>query len=246
MEDERRRNAAIKRLQRKNRKDAIPTFASKRSVIAVHEAGHIVGRFLTADLMGYDPAGCVAYVDMHDPYSQPPYEGSDGQIYSEGAVTFGPQFSKEINDAIAASGRDALTLSTAASIYIARTNGADVNKWAKAKLMIALAGPIAEGIDRNISFAEVLRLTECQNDFADAKATCLSLGWSDEESAAAMTAAANVVYDNFEKSDVWARLLKLAAILPAEGRVVGSQAWAIYSHALTETNSESFTPQSTS
>jgi hypothetical protein len=234
MGKERRSRAAIKKLARKNRKTATPAYTSKLSIVAVHEAGHVVGRFLTADLMGYDQAVAVSFIDMHDPFSQEPYKGPDGQLYSEAAITYGPQFSGEINDAVAASGRDAVALSDAASIYIARAKGADIIVWAKAKLMIAMAGPVAEAIDRNISFAEVQCFTECENDFVDAKATCRTVGWSDEESAAAMTAAANAVYEKFENPGVWGGLLKLAAMLPAEGRVEGSEAWAIYSAALNE------------
>ena len=47
-----------------------------------------------------------------------------------------------------------------------------------------------------------------------------------------MTVAENAVYEKFEKGEVWRGLLKLAAMLPAEGRVEASNAWAIYSSAL--------------
>ena len=234
MGEERRRRAAIKKLARKNRKGAPPVYTSKLSILAVHEAGHAVGRFLTADIMGYDQAVAVAFIDVHDPYSQKPYKGSDGNIYSEGAITYGPCFSQEINDAIKSSGRQALTVSEEVALYVARAAGANIDAWAKAKLSIIMAGPIAEAIDRNISIVEVEQVIECKHDFVDAQATCRSAGWTDEEAAAAIIAAAEAVNEKFANAAVWGGLLRLAAMLPEEGRMEGSAAWAIYSNALNE------------
>ena len=237
MGENRRRKLTFKKLARRNRRRVVPVYASRLSVVAVHEAGHVVGRFLTADIMGYDQAVAVSFIDMHDPFSQKPYEGPDGELYSQAAITYGPCFSQEINDAIEASGKQPATVSDSEAIYIARAAGANIDAWAKAKLFIILGGPVAEAIDRNISIAQIERIPECENDFVDARATCCTAGWSDEESAAAIAAAASAVYERFENSGVWGGLLKLAAALPVEGRIEGSEAWAIYSSALGEVES---------
>ncbi len=105
------------------------------------------------------------------------------------------------------------------------------------KALYHTGGPVAEAIDRNISIAEIERIPECEHDFVDAKETCRIVGWSDEELATAIAATASAVHEKFENPGIWGGLLKLAATLPAEGRVEGSEAWAIYSSALGEIES---------
>ena len=38
---------------------------------AIHEAGHAVARFMTAELWGYEPQDTVAYIEMCRPSSAP-------------------------------------------------------------------------------------------------------------------------------------------------------------------------------
>src|SRR3954452_24998078 len=66
------------------------------SLAAIHEAGHVAGRFLTAELMGHDPAIAVDFVEMHrrDDASKTPGMGDPCQIPE--STTCGPMFSRAI------------------------------------------------------------------------------------------------------------------------------------------------------
>jgi hypothetical protein len=86
-----RRKAEIEQLKREN--------ARGISIVAVHEAGHVAGRFMTAELMGLDPDDAVSFVEMHHPDTARVYRGLDGNLYIPQATTYGPMYSRAIEAA---------------------------------------------------------------------------------------------------------------------------------------------------
>ena len=67
-------------------------------VVAVHEAGHALARYLTAEMMGLSKEESVHSIVVHVPREMPKGKSVDGTMMtSEQATTLGPMFSKEID-----------------------------------------------------------------------------------------------------------------------------------------------------
>lgn len=130
-------------------------------VIAFHEAGHAVARYLTAEEMGYSKDECIFSVEMSN--GSPVLSNSvDGQmILVTQATTFGPTYSKELDpyfndvyaDALPASGIQKNVKSFEVELDLedlrrkaeeAEAGGVDIDKWLKANALIAVMGPIVE------------------------------------------------------------------------------------------------------
>ncbi len=184
--------------QAKRRKAAgeYPTIASTNprniSVVTIHEAGHAFDRFMTAELMGLEPEQAVVRIDMHHRATATPYMGTDGRLYYDQATTYGPFFSREINAASDTvnsryATRDALHAAmrtddyNAQMITVARAAGADIDQWALAKVIQALAGPVVEAKATRKPLDDVLESSEAQNDIADIARVRIAVGWSEEQ-----------------------------------------------------------------
>ena len=119
--------------------------------VAVHEAGHAVGRFLTGARLGHGPETAISYIDVH---AVPVAEGSqsfDGRMdLRTQATTFGPMLSKALEefiriDAFSDGPGGELPLKEVARILQkARGAGLDVDDWFRAKGFSNVLGPMAE------------------------------------------------------------------------------------------------------
>jgi hypothetical protein len=68
-------------------------------VVAVHEAGHAVGRFLTAARLGHGPDTAVSYIEVHAAPISEGRESLDGKASLRyQATTFGPMFSRALDE----------------------------------------------------------------------------------------------------------------------------------------------------
>ena len=103
----------------------------KIPLIASHQAGHVAARFLTAKLMGHNPADAVDFVDR-------------------GSITSGPMFSKAIEAAWAAfvvrfgldPARAARVVNddTRIVLQVARNAGANIDRGLSQAIRIASSG----------------------------------------------------------------------------------------------------------
>src|ERR1041384_7188737 len=82
----RRRKAEIDSLKRR--------WPRHISMTAVHEAGHIVARFITAKTMGVDPHEAVWSVEMYEPDTALKLARLDGRLRNP--TTWGPMYSAAI------------------------------------------------------------------------------------------------------------------------------------------------------
>src|SRR4051812_10289096 len=64
------------------------------SITAIHEAGHIVGRIMTAEVMGTEPARAVVSVQMYR--TVPFISGRGRRKHRMGGITRGPMYSAAI------------------------------------------------------------------------------------------------------------------------------------------------------
>ena len=220
------------------------------SIVAVHEAGHAVARFWTAKIMGYDPAEAVASIEMHRPDTAPKYLGADGNWYIHAATTFGPWFSKPIAAAskdVAAhygiEGINARPEEYAADVMAAaRAAGADIAGWVNAKMLQAVAGPVAEAKATGTSRDDMLSAAEFAPDFADAANPGRIAGWSEQDISHGIANAVAIVEQELSAPQAWNALLALATSLPHEGTIDGRTCWTIFVRAFEKRNRLSSDP----
>jgi hypothetical protein len=211
---------------------------SRAPLVAIHEAGHAVARFLTADLMGYPPEGAVSYIEMHDPKTTRKFLGTDGKLYMDSATTYGHWFSRDIDAAIETYNkrysREELKKVAGTEAYAravmaeARKAGADIDAWGRAKIAIILGGSVAEARATGKTVDAIMDLPEIQGDFDDAVRTGQMTQWSEDQADIEIHAALAMIEEKFAQPNIWRALLRLAAALPREGRMEGADAWAIF------------------
>jgi hypothetical protein len=68
-------------------------------IVAIHEAGHAVARFLTAEAMGVELDAAVSYVQIHCLDTAPQFTGIDGDEYLKLGEVSGPTYSKQLKEA---------------------------------------------------------------------------------------------------------------------------------------------------
>jgi hypothetical protein len=224
-DDEGFRQAEIERQEREHR----------HSITAIHEAAHAVAFFMTAKLMGYDSADALWYVEMYQPHN-PEYFGRNGMGCTL-ATTYGPMFSKAINDAAKdVDAHEGMPTQEycADVIAAARAAGADIESWVRATVLIGMAGPVAQAKETGRSL----------DDMSDEMLAILKTDWTGPYTFGSMAGMSpgeiQVIVDNaiayvsmkFDESDLWNALLALAKALPKEGRMDGRECWKIFSDAI--------------
>jgi hypothetical protein len=130
--------------------------------IAIHEAGHAVVQFLIAPRLGFEPPDAVDYVDLEEEVGPPVTEPDGGVSRRCVAATVCEFWSAEIKAAARAAGIRGSTIDAA------RAAGADIPRWAGAKILQIVAGAAAEARARGVSFYEVWVEDGCSDDLEKA------------------------------------------------------------------------------
>jgi hypothetical protein len=208
----------------------------RMTITAIHEAGHAVGRYLTADMMGHNVEGAISWIEVHLE-NKPLYESGDGRaILSASATTFGPMYSRQMIDVLACSpcieNNPYSYAALEADVARCVAAGIDVVRWAKAKAIICMCGPVAEAIYTHGEIATVVNSYECEGDVIDAVRDCMLAGKSTEEALAYIEIAIDIAADRLADPRIWRAVLRLADSLPAQGRLEGKVAADIIGRAL--------------
>lgn len=205
-------------------------------VVAVHEAGHAVGRFLTAADLGYTTDEAIAFIEIGP--GGPVGQSLDGEtLLLSQAVTFGPMLSKEIQEAVSASiPRAEITYAEIAKVMVrCRSTGLDIEKWLRAKALIIVFGSAAEAKYLSKSFADVWNSHANEADAKDAIRDCFLAGVTDEQAIeAVLNDAAIRSKQLLDQAAVWRAVLALADELPVAGKFEGKKAAAIISRTIAE------------
>jgi hypothetical protein len=143
--------------------------------VAVHEAGHAVGRFLTAADLGYTTEESISYIDVG--LGRLSEQSADGcmRLVSE-ATTYGPMLSRQMQETVFASRKAVagLTRQEISEILAnARAGGLDCETWLSARLLMGSMGAAAEAKLLGKSFNEVWQSYECEGDIKDAVKDCM-------------------------------------------------------------------------
>jgi hypothetical protein len=205
-------------------------------VVAIHEAGHAVARYLTADAMGFSVDKSIMYIEVA--FDPSPHVSLDGKaLMSSQAVTFGPMYSQPMTDYLRENPRaeglgpchpDTIKADVAAC----KAAGIDVVIWACAKAFICMAASAAEARFTGRPVGEVADSYECENDLHDAMRECFLAGFTDEETANVCDNALDHAVTVFADQRYWRAVLSLADSLPARGKLNGRRAAAIITRAL--------------
>jgi hypothetical protein len=222
--------------RRRAEREARKASSSFAEVVAIHEAGHAVARYLTAMEMGFDPSDAIAYIDVG--LVPVPYASMDGKaMLVSSAVTFGPMYSRPMIDHLhdnpvssAIGAGHPTTLET--EVAACRNAGVDVLSWAKCKALVCMAGPVAESRFTARPIDEVVHSYECENDLRDAARDCLVAGMTEDEATNICDNALDLAKRIFAERDIWHAVVALADRLPAKGRLEGHRAASIILEAL--------------
>jgi hypothetical protein len=212
-------------------------------VVAVHEAGHAVARYLTAADLGFSTNDAISYIEVA-PNTAMTKSVDKRMIFRTQATTFGPMLSKEIQETFkeecaglgGLSGRVAFD-ALSEIITKARSAGIDVNKWLEARLLISVFGAAAEARYTSRSFEDVWDSYECEDDRRQAVQDCMIAGTSDVSDIGNLLEKAGAVAENsIERPEVWRAVLALADRLPAAGRYDGKKAASIIELTITSSS----------
>jgi hypothetical protein len=207
-------------------------------VIAVHEAGHAIARFLAiGGLGGYSEDAAIAYIEVHTDLARAPGRDSfekKATLHSQ-AITYGPRFPKQVSDAVLRlnSATD-VTLDELTAIFAkARDDGVDIDKWLRAKLFEIVSGPMAEAIFSRQNFWKIWDSCGAEEDLRAAIENCLLAGIGSDEIQLWLDEAAKRSLETFRRPEVWRATRALANSLPVNGRVDGKLAVGIIRSAMT-------------
>lgn len=217
---------------------------------AIHEAGHVVARYWTAELMGIAPEKAVTVVEMHDIDSAPRLIGPDGTLYIREATTYGPMFSSEIETASKDTGKlfgldrtkgVGSRCNLVAMVKAGRSAGADIDAWAAAKVLQDVAGPAAEAWARRVHFADVMAGPSAGTDLTDARLIADLSGWTSHKLVRCMWNGGEYMNRLFSGPVFWSALLAVARVLPREGSVEGSLCWNVFSEGIRDCSTMTLT-----
>jgi hypothetical protein len=203
-------------------------------VVAIHEAGHAVGRFVTAGMLGHSNDEAISYIDMSPDGGSDKFWNLPGQPQ---ATTYGPMYSRPMNDLLIANHAQADPSSRASlmlDVAMCKAAGIDVVAWAEAKTVIMMAGPVAEAIYTQRDVASVIESPECENDLNDAIRDCSLAGMSADDRAATINRAIERATTMLTAPNVWRAVNALADNLPSSGRLPGRSAAQIIDRALAD------------
>jgi hypothetical protein len=234
---ERRKAKALSRLGHKN---------NGPTVAAVHEAGHAVAKVLAIGELGYSIDDAIKYIDMGSNQAFGPSVDGQMMMYSQG-VTFGPKFSKQIEEASREFKQAYLSehehgvLQGAETheflskfVELGRAAGADIGKWFRARVFDAVTGSIAEAIVTKRTFNDVWNGYQAEGDVSGVMRDASISGIAVDEVKSTIKRTAALSAYLMEQPEVWAAVVALGNKLPIVGRMDGDKAVAIITKALSE------------
>ncbi len=214
-------------------------------VTALHEAGHAVGRYLTAPDMGFPEDEVIAEILVHTEGERPEIGTSiDGHMkVTSLAVCNGPMLSAEL-DALVPAAREKLGISATGTLSgrqsldlkevltTGRAEGIDVNAWFEARAIIAVFGPTVEAMQREMAFADVWHGYEAESDYAGIVRDGVAAGLSPDEIAVVIETAVDRVLAYLQQTNVCNAVVVLGRHVHRHGTTSGKRAAAIIRNAM--------------
>jgi hypothetical protein len=196
-------------------------------VAAVHEAGHAMARYLSADAMGFRADEAIDYIEIAPPFSRPNLDAKS--ILTAKAATIGPVYSRPMMDFLRT---DSVSQNLTAAVEACKAHGIDVEMWAAVKAFVCMAGPAAEAQFTNRSLNEIANGYNCEHDIREATRYCLSAGMTTQKASKICNDALNWAREVFDDSRNWTAVLAIADSLPSGGRINGKWIEKIITRAM--------------
>jgi hypothetical protein len=196
-------------------------------VAAVHEAGHAMARYLSADAMGFHTDEAIDYIEIVPPYSRPSLDAKT--ILVPEAATVGPVYSRPMMDFLKA---DPISQNLTAAVEACKAHGIDVEMWATVQTFVCMAGAAAEAQFTNRSLREIANGYQWESDLSDATRYCLAAGMTRQEASKACNNALIWAREVFDDPQNWTAVLALADKLPSGGRIDGRRIEKIITQAM--------------
>lgn len=190
--------------------------ARQRSVdriVAVHEAGHAIGRLLTARDMGYAPEQAVHSIEIN---AGPAFWSADGKTRLQSqAICYGPAISLELQAAYKQAypvhgpiSPDELH-ARLANIGTARQRMAS----ARAKMLIVALGPAAEARLSGSSWETVFSSEACLGDRMDFRRAARLHGLYDDQLSQVTHEVGSTAVALVAKAEIWNAIKAVAAAI---------------------------------
>jgi hypothetical protein len=207
-------------------------------VVAIHEAGHAVARYLTAEDLGHATDPAISYIDVAP--ATPVGQSIDGTMNLKlQAITYGPMLSKDIQEVAARDFADIMSSNqftmehVAQVLATARSEGADISKWLHARILIAVFGAAAEAKFLGKPLEDVWGAYETEADMRDAVQECFLAGVTEPDAIEAIIHEAQVrAISLVDQPEVWRAVVAMADSLPGSGRLDGKKAVAVIRSAM--------------
>jgi hypothetical protein len=215
-------------------------------LVAVHEAGHAVARFLVAADFGLPPEEMIHYIEvgLRHPVGGCLFNKSATMVAQ--GTTVGATFSVELHSVIArtaaASDRKAITNDEIRDAFtVARSEGIDVDRWLKARLLIMTLASVAEAMYSGRSTDEVWNSSESESDMRDAIRDGYRAGLDDGQIAHFVCEALERSEELIRQEAVQRAIEALADAIPDRGRMAGRRAVFIVNQVLQASTVPGFT-----
>ncbi len=182
-------------------------------VAAVHEAGHAVGRLLTAKAMGYSFDEAVTSIEIGTGAG---WQSADGKVVlNSQAICYGPAFSRDLQAAFRRTylGRETVSKD---DLYarLARVGTAEQREVsARAKMLVIAMGPAAEARMVRARWMDVVRSDACAADRLDLRREARLSGLEGDELIRAICTVASRATELVANPSVWGAIEAIAANL---------------------------------
>jgi len=211
-------------------------------VVAVHEAGHVVGRILVAESLGWSPGEIIFHVDINPaPVAIAVLSFDRTHDLRLQPVTYGQMLSRPMSDFLNARNGDKIAAMNEGDLtpIIAemRAAGIDVDGWYRAKSIETIFGPMAEAKLLELPFETVWNAYSSENDLRDIVKYGLMSGATPEQIVELLNKNISLAEHYMARPEVWHAVLALADNL-RPGRMLGQVAAAIVTGELTRGGSE--------
>jgi hypothetical protein len=205
--------------------------------IAIHEAGHAVARVLVAEDFGLPAEKMISYIDVGTAENLGDSFFDKSVTLISQATTYGPTLSTELQAVFdrTVEGLEQSSLTKrhiVEALALARTEGLDVDRWLRARMLISTLASVAEAKHTERSVDEVWNSRESEGDLKGAVEDGVYAGLPTEQISGYVGEALDRSEILIERANVQRAINSLADALPDRGRLIGRRAVFIIKRGL--------------
>jgi hypothetical protein len=200
-------------------------------LVAYHEAGHAIGRFLAAEDCGIAAEHSIDRIEIYGGGAT--VRGSNGQLVKSAATTHGRRFPDAIAIDVARELNAGRPITDRFIAEAFANSSADLDRWLRGRALSMVSGGVSEGLATGRDVRQILNSPECKSDLTDFCKDCRTIGRTDtDEINAILDDAVTRALEHLSRPDVWAAMNAVARRLPAAGRVKGPEIIGIITAAM--------------